>query len=133
MVKINFDSAFPSTPRSLNWTFQVFRPKLCMHFLSFHFLYSANRNSKFLRNDGIHCCQTLAIRKETEIESILFSCHWNIFVGTTKQGSYIHHPRHESYVTYFMNMVLCIERKRTALCHSVAQNVLSCCRYRQYC
>jgi len=101
VVKI-FSSAFPFTPRSPKWAFQVCRPKLCIHFLSLHCLYSANRNSKFLRNDGTYCCQTPVIRKQNE--NFLLSCNWNTFVGQyvylDNETRSIHHPSHESYVTY---------------------------------
>jgi len=49
-----------------------------------------------LSNDGTYCCQTHVIGKETIIENLMFSCHWNTFVGqyvlyiwTTKLGPYI--------------------------------------------
>jgi hypothetical protein len=52
--------------------------------------------------------------------------HWSTSVGQcldNETGS-IHHPSHESYVTYFMNIVLRGERNRTALCRSTARTII---------
>ena len=60
-----------------------------------------------LSNDGTYCCQTPVIRKGTKIEDFMFSCHWNTFVGQyvylDNETRSMHHPSHESYVTYFAN------------------------------